>query len=300
MGRRPSLHPGGVRAVAGAGRGDASVALVSAMHPAVLSFWLATPRVPEPYQGAWESQRERACRAAGGGAWWGTITSEPGSGGDVARTRPMARAVGGAGEGAGGQARYRLSGHKHFGSGSGITSYVLTSARPAAAEGAPAGARVTRTGFSLMCGTSPGTAAPGCASWPSGTGTRIGRNAKSRLRLRGLPRRALRLAGAPGRPAGGRGAICGVLLHRRDCRGGGDGGGYGAQERLGPRRESLRASEGVEWTRAVTEGWLIARPTRGCCGRSKPGTRTAAWGPRCGGRRPSPSWRRTSWDGYPE
>src|SRR5262245_16314818 len=30
------------------GRGDSSVALVSAMHPSVLGFWLSTPEAPEP------------------------------------------------------------------------------------------------------------------------------------------------------------------------------------------------------------------------------------------------------------
>src|SRR3972149_11055234 len=34
-------------------RGDPSVALVSSMHPAVLSFWLCQPEAPEPYTPAW-------------------------------------------------------------------------------------------------------------------------------------------------------------------------------------------------------------------------------------------------------
>ncbi len=44
------------------GGGDSSVALVCAMHPAVLSFWLATPRVPTPAQAAWDAQRGRVTR----------------------------------------------------------------------------------------------------------------------------------------------------------------------------------------------------------------------------------------------
>ena len=106
--------------------GDPAVALVSAMHPAVLSFWMANPEVPPEAQAAWDDQRRRVARAALGGAWWGTITSEPGSGGDVANTRAVARPA----AGAGGLA-YRISGAKHFGSGSGITSYMLTSGLPA-------------------------------------------------------------------------------------------------------------------------------------------------------------------------
>jgi len=61
-------------------RGDSSVALVSAMHPAVLSFWLSTPAVPSPHADAWLAQRTLVADHALAGNWWGTITSEPGSG----------------------------------------------------------------------------------------------------------------------------------------------------------------------------------------------------------------------------
>jgi alkylation response protein AidB-like acyl-CoA dehydrogenase len=103
-------------------RGDPSVALVSSMHPAVLSFWLATGEAPEPHGAAWAEQRASVTALAGDGAWFGTITSEPGSGGDVAQTRATARA--------GNDGTWLVSGQKHFGSGSGITSFMLTTARP--------------------------------------------------------------------------------------------------------------------------------------------------------------------------
>ena len=118
-------------------RGDSSLALVSAMHPSVLSFWLASPVAPEPYAAAWEAQRREHFEAVVGGAWWGTITSESGSGGDVlntkARARPAPEATSSARpapeaassarpDGAG----YRLSGAKQFGSGSGISSFMIT------------------------------------------------------------------------------------------------------------------------------------------------------------------------------
>jgi alkylation response protein AidB-like acyl-CoA dehydrogenase len=60
--------------------GDASIALVCAMHPSVLGFWLATPRVPPPDERGWNEQRQHAAETARQGAWWGTITSEAGSG----------------------------------------------------------------------------------------------------------------------------------------------------------------------------------------------------------------------------
>lgn len=107
------------------GRGDPSVALVASMHPAVLVFWLATPEVPEPDSGAWQEQRRRVFETVKEGAWWGTITSEPGSGGDVARSKAQASRDGDG---------WRLTGQKHFGSGSGITSYMITTAVPEGEE----------------------------------------------------------------------------------------------------------------------------------------------------------------------
>ena len=101
-------------------QGDSSVALVSAMHPAVLSYWVTTPSV-EQDDDAWQRQKQWIYQTVRDGDWWGTITSEPGSGGDVARTRATARP-----DEAGG---YRLSGQKHFGSGSGVLRYMVTTAR---------------------------------------------------------------------------------------------------------------------------------------------------------------------------
>jgi alkylation response protein AidB-like acyl-CoA dehydrogenase len=103
-------------------RGDASVALVSAMHPAVLSFWLCQPEAPTEYKQAWREQSNFVAQTALGGHWWGTITSEPGSGGDVAKSKAAARRQTDGG--------YLLSGQKHFGSGSGIASYMVTTAVP--------------------------------------------------------------------------------------------------------------------------------------------------------------------------
>lgn len=103
--------------------GDPSVALVSSMHPAVLAFWLSTPDVGPEYQAAWDAQIASLAQTALDGHWWGTITSEPGSGGDIARTKTAARPDGADG-------RYRITGAKHFGSGSGITSFMITTALP--------------------------------------------------------------------------------------------------------------------------------------------------------------------------
>src|SRR5512134_2273299 len=90
-------------------RADPSVALVSSMHPAVITFWLASP---DPSQPAWEEQRRAVFASALAGDQWGTITSEPGSGGDILRTRSAAAPDTGGGGGAGDLpgGRYLVSG----------------------------------------------------------------------------------------------------------------------------------------------------------------------------------------------
>lgn len=60
------------------------------MHPSVLSFWFATPDVPPAHQAAWQAQRASLSQSAAGGQWCGTITSEPGSGGDIFQTKTIA------------------------------------------------------------------------------------------------------------------------------------------------------------------------------------------------------------------
>lgn len=99
--------------------GDSSVALVCAMHPSVLSYWLSIPEVTPEHQADWDAQRDAVSRSAHAGEWWGTITSEPGSGGDIFQTKTIAYPDADG---------YRISGQKHFGSGSGITSFMVTTA----------------------------------------------------------------------------------------------------------------------------------------------------------------------------
>lgn len=106
-------------------QGDSSVALVCSMHPAVLLFWLATSQVPPAFQDKWEKQRHDLCQTAAEGAWWGTVASEPGSGGDLTKSKANAQLDPRTGS-------YLISGHKHFGSGTGIADYMLTTALPAA------------------------------------------------------------------------------------------------------------------------------------------------------------------------
>lgn len=104
-------------------RGDSSVALVSAMHPAVLSYWLTAPE-SLANDARWQQQCRGIFDSVQQGHWWGTITSEPGSGGDVTRSRTVATPTES-------DLEYHISGQKHFGSGSGVTSFIVTTAVPA-------------------------------------------------------------------------------------------------------------------------------------------------------------------------
>ena len=109
--------------------GDPSITLASAMHHLVLASW-RLPTVPEPFTSGWIKQRNEVFDSVHSGCWWGTIVSEPGSGGDTARTASVCEPDGASEFG------YRISGQKHFGSGSGLTSFMTTRAL-AAGETAP-------------------------------------------------------------------------------------------------------------------------------------------------------------------
>ena len=227
-------------------RGDSSVALVSAMHPAVLSFWLNTPRVPAPYIDAWLAQRVQVAEAALAGHWWGTITSEPGSGGDVGKTRAVARSDG--------TSAWRLSGEKHFGSGSGITSFMITTAVPEGEE-APdwfyvdmrnrawdgsAGVRVIAPwdGHGMQATQSHALAFDGAAAtriaWPGNW-------------------KALAEAAGPFIGTIFTAVILGIVEEAVDS----------ARQSLLPKKDSLRAYEQVEWVRAEMEAWLAIQAYEG-------------------------------------
>lgn len=113
-----------VDAVRRLARGDQSVALVAAMHPAVVIFWTGAPAAPAPHTDAWQAQRSEVFASALEGHFWGTMTSEPGSGGDILKTKATATPIDAE------AGRYSLHGQKHFGSGSESVSYMMTTANP--------------------------------------------------------------------------------------------------------------------------------------------------------------------------
>lgn len=126
QGRQHSLrtHCEAMRLLA---QGDASLALVATMHPSVLCFW-RDPDTPSTGAAAWEAQKREVFGTVLDGGWWGTITSEPGSGGDIGKSRAQVLPANG------GPDTFRLSGEKHFGSGSGATTHVVTTGRRPGAD----------------------------------------------------------------------------------------------------------------------------------------------------------------------
>jgi alkylation response protein AidB-like acyl-CoA dehydrogenase len=228
------------------GRADPSVALVCSMHPAVISFWLAQPEPPEPYAAAWREQQRWVAQTARDGNWWGTITSEPGSGGDVAKSRTAARPAPSGG--------YLITGQKHFGSGSGIASYMITSA---VAQG-----DAQADWFFL---DTRGVA------WDGGAGARLiaewdghgmAATQSHAFEFKDFP--AVRFAW-PGNLLGASanaGAFVGALFTAVIV-GIVETALQQAREALRARKDALRAYEQVEWVRAENEAWLIAQAFEG-------------------------------------
>jgi hypothetical protein len=203
-------------------RGDPSVALVSSMHPAVLSFWLATPDVPAPFKDAWLTQRQEVTQSAARGAWWGTITSEPGSGGDIANTKAAASSDAGG--------TWKLTGQKHFGSGSGLTSFVITTAVPQG-EQAPDWFYVDMRGRAWDGFDSvPATR----VSWPGNW-------------------KAIADAAGPFVASVFTAVILGIVDEAIEC----------ARRDLAGKKDRLRTYERVEWTRAELEAWLAVQAFEG-------------------------------------
>jgi alkylation response protein AidB-like acyl-CoA dehydrogenase len=225
-------------------RGDSSLALTTSMHPAVLAFWLATPEVPEPDAAAWRSQREAIFATVEDGAWWGTITSEPGSGGDVTRGEgPRDDQVG-----------WRLSGQKHFGSGTGMTSYMLTTAVPDG-DDEPDWFYVPMAGNPLDGTAGITLAAPWDGHGMTATQSHALTFADVPAVRSAWPGHLVDLIGAAAPFFGAlfTAIVLGIV----------DEAVATARAQLAPRAESLRAYEQVEWAQAELDAWTMAQVYEG-------------------------------------
>jgi len=220
--------------------GDPSVALASSMHPAVLALWLATPEVDATHQDAWRAQCDEIFGTVERGARWGTITSEPGSGGDVLRSNTTAHRDGD---------HWLLTGQKHFGSGSGTTSYMLTTAQPDGEDG-PDWFYVPVVG--LMEAGVPGVTIS--TPW-DGHGMRATQSHALRFDACVAHRIAwpghlqdLIASSAPFFGTLFTAVILGVVESAMEA----------AEQQLGPRADALRPYEQVEYARAQLDAWTLA------------------------------------------
>jgi alkylation response protein AidB-like acyl-CoA dehydrogenase len=235
-----------LRAMAGA---DPSVALVASMHPAVVGFWLAQP--PHATD-EWRAQYDAVVTSAASGAQWGTITSEPGSGGDMLRTKTAAVLQTDPGPLPG--TMYQLTGDKHFGSGSGITSFMITSARPEGEE-AP-------SLFAIDVRDRPWDGSEGMALVAEWDGVGMAATQSHAMRLEACPAvriawdgpvEAITLAAAPLIASLFTAVVLGVF----------DEAIATARAHLEPKAGTLRAYEQVEWSRAELEHWLAVQAHEG-------------------------------------
>ncbi len=224
---------------------DPSVALVSTMHPAVIAFWLASPAADQP---DWEEQRRAVFASAVAGQQWGTITSEPGSGGDISRTRAVATPADAEAVLPG--RAYAVTGDKHFGSGMGVTDRMITTAIPDGEDDPMI--------FVLDVVSKPWDGSCGLRLIAEWDGSGMAATQSHAMRLDGAP--ATRMAWPGKLDAVSRAAspfvatlftavVLGVL----------DEAVSSARDQARAKAEQWRAFERVEWTRAEQDHWLAVQ-----------------------------------------
>lgn len=229
-----------VRTVA---HGDPSVALVAAMHPAVMLNFLAIDTVDD-HPAAWAAQRQWAIDTARS-QWWGTLTSEPGSGGDVLKTRTTATPRGD---------QYLLSGDKHFGSGSGQAAFMLTTARIDAAAKPEL--------FFLQHRDVPWDGSSGCKMTVAWDGMGMAATQSHAFRLQGFPATKFASTEVLDR-IGPVASQIGNMLFTAVALGVADNAMAFARQKLDGKIDSMGAFEKTEWVRCQNELWLAEQAYQG-------------------------------------
>jgi alkylation response protein AidB-like acyl-CoA dehydrogenase len=228
---------------------DPSVALVSSMHPAVIAFWLSSP---DPSQAEWEEQRHAVFASAVAGEQWGTITSEPGSGGDIARTRSVAAPLDVPPFLPG--RSYAVTGDKHFGSGSGVTDRMMTTAVPEG-ESDP-------TIFVLDVRDRPWDGSAGLRLIAEWDGMGMAATQSHAMRLEGAPSVRLAWNGTLDPITRAAGPFVATLF-TAVVLGVFDAAIELAREQLRSKADQLRAYEQVEWSRAEQDHWVAVQAYEG-------------------------------------
>ncbi len=240
---------------------DPAVALVSAMHPSVVAFWLLNP---DPTRPAWEEQRQAVFASAAAGEQWGTITSEPGSGGDIARTKATATPTDDAPFMTG--RSYAVTGAKHFGSGSGIVDRMITTAIPEGEAGP--------TIFVLDVRDRSWDGSTGLTLTAEWDGMGMAATQSHAMRLDGVsgvrlaregPLTDLTVSAGAFMTSTFTAVIVGVLDEAMAV----------AKQQLRAKAAELRPYEQVEWSRAVNDHWLAVQAYEGSLRTMEAGDPTA-------------------------
>ncbi len=227
--------------------GDPSVALVAAMHPCVLVLWMAAGEPPAAVAAAWRAQCDWVCGTVKDGAWWGTVTSEPGSGGDIMKTRSVAKPAGGAGQ-------YLLTGEKHFGSGSGISTYMISTAK---VEG-----ETFPDMFFMRVGDANWDGSKGIKLAAEWDGHGMSATQSHAFRFTDFPATRSAWAGSLAGSAAAAGPLGGAVFTAVIVAVVEQALTF-AREKLSGKAGEMRPYEQVEWVRAENEGWLIRQAYEG-------------------------------------
>jgi alkylation response protein AidB-like acyl-CoA dehydrogenase len=223
--------------------GDPSVALVASMHPAVTGFFLGVESVDDEPD-AWSAQRQWVIESARD-HWWGTVTSEPGSGGDILKTRSIATPE---------KDHFLITGDKHFGSGSGQADFMITTAK---VEGS-----ALPELFFLQNKDEPWDGSTGCKMTVEWDGIGMSSTQSHAFRFENFPaiktvsREVLSKVASISSQISNM-LFTGVVLGVAD-----NAMGF-ARGKLEGKEEGMRAFEKMEWIRCQNELWLAEQSYEG-------------------------------------
>jgi alkylation response protein AidB-like acyl-CoA dehydrogenase len=223
--------------------GDPSVALVASMHPAVTGFFLGVESVDDEPD-AWSAQRQWVIESARD-HWWGTVTSEPGSGGDILKTRSIATPE---------KDHFLITGDKHFGSGSGQADFMITTAKVEGSE--------LPELFFLQHKDEPWDGSTGCKMTVEWDGIGMSSTQSHAFRFEDFPAnktvsREVLSKVAPISSQISNMLFTGVVLGVAD-----NAMGF-ARGKLEGKEQGMRAFEKMEWVRCQNELWLAEQSYEG-------------------------------------